>query len=123
MPPKTRKSSGGIDPNVLFPAMTNFLHPTKLPVIKSVIGVMRHLMAGGKENMSVKGAVREVAKRIYAKWFHDTVYCTPLSTIIDRLEKMWNVFKEGKMRFNAGRLDGKAVQVLKLKLKLSFVLH
>ena len=113
MPPKTRHSSGGIDPNVLFPAMTSFLHPTKLPVIKSVIGVMRHLMAGGKARMSVKEAVREVAKRVYAKWFHDTIYCISLSTIVDRLEKMWNVFKEGNKRFNAGLLDGKAVKVLK----------
>ena len=113
MPPKPRHSSGGIDPNVLFPAMTSFLHPTKLPVIKSVIGVMRHLMAGGKARMSVKEAVREVAKRVYAKWFQDTIYCISLSTIVDRLEKMWNVFKEGNKRFNAGLLDGKAVKVLK----------
>ena len=112
MPPKTRKSSGGMDPNVLFPAMTNFLHPTKLPAIKSVIGVMRHLMAGGKARMAVKEAAREVAKRVYAKWFHDTIFCISLSTIVDRLEKMWLTFKEGKRRFNEGRLDGKAVQVL-----------
>ena len=64
MPPKTRHSSGGIDPNVLFPAMTNFLHPTKMPVIKSVIGVMWHLMAGGKAQMSVTEAVWNVAKRV-----------------------------------------------------------
>ena len=112
MPPKTRKSSGGMDLNVLFPEIENFLHPTKLPVIKSVIGVMRHLMAGGKARMSVKEASREVAKRVYAKWFHDTIYCISLNAVMDRLEKMWLTFKEGKRRFNEGRLDGKAVQVL-----------
>ena len=113
MPPKTRKSSGGIDPNVLFPPLEDFQHPTKLPVHKSVLGVMRHLMAGGKAQMTVNEATREVAKRVYAKWFHDTVYCISLSSIVYRLEKLWKTFKEGSKRFSAGRLDSQTVKVLK----------
>ena len=72
--------------------------------------------------MTVKEAVREVAKWVYAKWFHDTIYCISLNAIQDRLEKMWNIFKEGNKRFNAGLLDGKAVKVLNLSGCIGYII-
>ena len=68
MPPKTRHSSGGINPAVVFPSTEDFIPRTQLPTVKSVIGVLQNLTAGGKSQVSHDVAVREVAKRIYAKW-------------------------------------------------------
>ena len=113
MPPKTRNQSGGIDPSVVFPSMPKFLPSSQLPTIKSVIGVLQHLvlqnLASGVPQTSHKDAVREVAKLVYAKWYHDTVYCLPLNGIDRKLEKMWATFREGKKRFASGQ-GGKAVE-------------
>jgi len=61
MPPKTRKQSGDINPDVVFPLLDKFQHPTMLPTIKSVIGVLQSKTAGGKAQTSHDDAVREVA--------------------------------------------------------------
>ena len=45
MPPKTRAKSGGIEPDVLFLSVPEFISSSQLPTVKSVIGVMRHLTA------------------------------------------------------------------------------
>ena len=45
MPPKTRAKSGGIEPDVLFQSVSEFVSSSQLPTMKSVIGVMRHLTA------------------------------------------------------------------------------
>ena len=92
MPPKTRHQSGDINPDVEFPVLDQFQRPTQLPTYKSVIGVLQSLTAGGKVNCSHDEAVREVAKQLYAKWFHNTVYCVALNTIQDRLQKDWEIF-------------------------------
>ena len=109
MPPKTQHSSGGIDPAVVFPSTEDFIPRTQLPTVKSVIGVLQSLTAGGKAKVSHKAAVREVAKRIYAKWYHDTVFCLPEYGIVRKLEKLWKIFREGRKRYASGRREGKAL--------------
>ena len=109
MPPKTRNQSGGIDPAVVFPIMPSFIPMSQLPTIKSVIGVLQSLTAGGSAKTSHKDATREVAKLVYAKWYHDTVYCIALNGIVRKLDKMWDTFREGRKRFASGRESGKAI--------------
>ena len=67
--PQTRHKSGGIDPAVVFPDLSNFSPPTKLPTNRSVVGVLQNVIKGSKgaNQISTKDAVREVAKRVYAK--------------------------------------------------------
>ena len=112
MSSKTRSKTSSIDPNWLFPDREEFLRPIKLPTLKSVIGVMRHLMPGGTAQMTVKEAAREVAKRVHAKWYHDPVYTISLTSIAERMMKVGDTFKEGRKRFYAGRIDSKAVKVV-----------
>ena len=109
MPPKTRKQSGDINPDVVFPLLDKFQHPTMLPTIKSVIGVLQSKTAGGKAQTSHDDAVREVAKLVFSKWFHDTVYCIALHAVVKRIRKIWEIFREGRKRFNAGRNSGPAI--------------
>ena len=92
MPPKTRKQSGDINPDVVFPLLDKFQHPTMLPTIKSVIGVLQSKTAGGKAQTSHDDAVREVAKLVFSKWFHDTVYCIALHAVVKRIRKIWEIF-------------------------------
>ena len=39
-------------------------------------------------------AVRKVRKLLYAKWFHDTVYCIPVNDINRKLENVWRTFHD-----------------------------
>ena len=96
MPPKTRKQSADINPDIIFPHLDQFLHPKKLPVYKSIIGVLRSLTAGGKVQTKHKDAVREVAKLVISKWFHDSIFCLALDTVVNRIRKIWEIFCEGK---------------------------
>ena len=101
MPPKTRNESRDINPDVIFPSLDKFQHPTKLPTNKSVIGVLQSLTSGGAVRTRHDDAAREVAKLVYSKWFHDTVYCIHLNAVFKRIKKMWETFREGRKRFNA----------------------
>ena len=85
MPSRTRAQSGDINPDVVFPLLDKFQHPTKLPTNKSVIGVLKSKTAGGKVQTRHEDAVREVAKLVYSKWFHDTVYCVSFRTMKRRV--------------------------------------
>ena len=114
MPPKTRAKSGGFEPDVIFPPIPKFVPSSQLPTLKSVVGVLRYLTSGGKSNVKHDDALREVAKQVYSKWFHDTVYCLTLNGITHRLTKLWKTFKEGRKRLAAGREEGKIVEEYKL---------
>lgn len=87
-----------LDPDIVFPESEAFDEPSKLPTNKSIIGVIRHL-TGRKYRHDQ--SVAEVAKRVYAKYFHDTVYCLPYRTINRRVQKLWDVFREGKKRYSS----------------------
>ena len=110
MPPKTRNQSGGIDPDIVFPVMTSFVPASQLPTIKSVIGVLQSLTSGGAAKTNHNTAAREVAKLVYAKWYHDTVYTVNLQTVVQRVEAMWKKFREGRKRYRGGREDGKVME-------------
>ena len=110
MPPKTRRESGDINPDVEFPVLDKFLQPAKLPSYKSDIGVLQSLTAGGKHKVRHEDAVREVAKQVYSKWYHDTVYCLHLETVIHRMVKVWDIFREG-------RKTGSAIDAYKALVK------
>ena len=116
MPPKAigTRSSGdvGVHPDVLFPAIPDLQPTTQLPTVKTVIGILRHLTI---KRVSHNDAVREVSKIVYSKWFHDTVYCVPFNTVLYKVEKLWEIFREGKKRLASGQ-GGKAVEKYKEKV-------
>ena len=117
MPPKgtkTRRQSGDINPGVEFPPCDKFWHPTKLPTYQSVIGVLQSLAAA---KIKHEDAVREVAKMVYSKWYHDSVYCVHINTVKDRLRKTWEIFREGRKRFQEGRKSGTAIEAYSALVK------
>ena len=95
--------------DVLFPPLAHFLHKSKLPTIRSVLGVVRNLTTKKCEQGV---AIREVVKLVYSKWFHDTVYCLSLRTMERRLTELWKVFKDGKHSLGKGKWD--TVKVVRL---------
>ena len=99
MPGKHTRASlgaGGVDPHVMFPVMSHFQPRTQLPTYKSIIGKLRHLTSGGAANMAHSAAVKEVAKLIWLKWYHDTCYCLSQPSIERRLDKLWSSFRKAR---------------------------
>lgn len=101
--PSTRSAGPVYDPKFHFSPEEKFQPPNKLPTVKSVISSIRYHVKGieggtGGRGVSVKEAIREVAKQVYSKWFCDTVCCLSLSTIERRLTEIFNVFQEGHKR-------------------------
>ena len=115
MPPKkkTRAQSGGIDPDINFPALHQFSYPSKLPTVADVIGLLCHFTHSGGSGHNHQWATREVAKQVYVKWYHDTVFCLPLSTVERRVSDMWTEFREGRKRYKEGRTEGPALDKLR----------
>ena len=113
MPPKTRHKSGGIDPALVFPSLPRFSPPSQLPTLKSVLGVLQSLTSGGSAQTTHAKAVREVSKLIFAKWYHDTVFCLSVNAIAKRLTKVWMEFRESRKRYGEGKQSGKAIEDLK----------
>ena len=109
MSKRTRAKSGGMEPDVVFPSIPSFVPKSQLPTTKSIIGVLRHLTAGRAAQTRHDMAVKEVSKQVYAKWYHDTIYCMSLRSIERKVGELWGVFREGKKRYAAGRSDGKAI--------------
>ena len=100
---RKRVSSGQnlLDPNVEFPVLVSFEHPKKLPTYKSVIGVMRNLTL--VENYQSIVAIGEVSKLIYAKYYHDSVFCISIQGIRRKLKLDWEIFKQGRKRLQENR--------------------
>ena len=90
----------------MFPVLTRFEHEKKLPTTKSVIGVLRNLT---ENKYSHKQSITEVSKLIYAKYYHDTVFCIPIRSIERKMKKMWDDFREGRKRWASGQ-SGKAIE-------------
>ena len=102
----TRSSGCLLHPDVTFPSLAKFDNPKKLPTNGSVIGVLRHLT---ENKFTHDDAVVEVSKLVYSKWFHDTVYCITLQAIRKKMRKMWDIFREGRKRYQEGKTSGKAI--------------
>ena len=113
MPPEcpsraTRSSGPLLDPDVVFPESEHI--STQLPDTKTVIGLVKFIQKKGHGSKTEGEVLREVGKLVYTKWWHDTVYCIALSSVVKRVTKLWGEFKEGVKRWRAGRLSSAAVK-------------
>ena len=122
---KTRLSGPVLDPDIDFPLLDLkvFVNKKQLPVHRDVIGVLQYILEDQKSNVSQSDAIGEVKNRLYAKWYHDNVYCITQAGIQKRIEKDWLVFKEGKRRLQEGRQSGKAIDLYKSLHDRSNVLY
>ena len=59
-------------------------------------------------------SVREVAKQIYAEYFHDTIYSVSLHTILRRVEALKRVYSEDMMRYSQNRDNSRVENYKKL---------
>ena len=111
---KTRSRDKAFDADRDFAPSKDFQSSTKLPTIKSVLGMLRyHLEREGKGTVTNAMALREVAKQVYAKFFHVTVFCVSVSTIERRVEKLKKTFSVGRMMYGeSGKEESKPVKEL-----------
>ena len=103
----TRSSATVFDFDTEFPPLKQFSPPDKLPDYMNVVGMLRSLLEGKGQGrgVTVDSAVREVAKQIVAKWFHDNVYHKSLDSIIKMIRKVHSTYIEGKRRKLLGQLN------------------
>ena len=112
MPPKGTRSSGPVlDPDLVFVESQRLT--TQLPDIKTVIGLIKFHKRKDNGRKTEGQVLREVAKLIYTKWWHDTVYCITISGIVKKVTKLWKEYREGVKRMNAGRDTSTATQKYK----------
>lgn len=72
---KTRSTGNIYNADTDFPPSKNFQPPTKLPTLQSVISMIRYHLEMGNGRVTTTMAAREVAKQVYAKYYHDCVLC------------------------------------------------
>lgn len=101
----TRSSGPVFDLETAFPKMKTFLPATMLPTLESVVGMLRYQQGGGVTTKS--SAIAEVAKQIYAKWYHDSIPCTSPSALRTRLAKLLDLVQEGSHRYKEQLRHGK----------------
>ena len=65
-----------------------------------------------KKNSHDAAAV-EVSQLVYAKWYHNTVYCQSQRTILRKVKTLWNDFREGKKIYQANRSNTKVADKYK----------
>ena len=106
---KTRFCGPLLNPDFDFPPLKSFSNSKKLPTYGDVIGVLRYILECQKTNIQTNQALNEVKKRLYGKWYHDSVYCVSQAAILKRLQKDWKIFKEGKRRIREERTAGTAI--------------
>ena len=106
----TRSTGPNLHPGVVFPVLERFEEEKKLPTNQSIIGVLRYFT---EQNYSHQKAITEVSKRVYAKYFHDTVYFASIRSIERKMKKMWDNFRECRKRFGTGQA-GKAIENYKI---------
>ena len=109
----TRSITTIFDFNAEFPPINCFTPPDKLPDYRSLVGVLKNMLeVEGKGIITAKEAAREVAKLVIAKWFHDNVYHKSIDSIQKMIEKVYNVYMEGKKRQKGGRFDSEGYKKL-----------
>ena len=94
-----------LDEDFHFPPLKAFNPPDKLPSNASIIGRLRMLSGGGKQNMPIKKAMVEVAKEVESKYFHDTIFCKSSSSIVKAVGALYKIYSEGKVYAKAGRMN------------------
>ena len=92
-----------MDADLVFPECPK--PTTQLPDIACVIGMVKFNLRVkvGAVVKSEKEVIREVAKLVYSKWWHDTVYCLTVEGIVWRITELYKQYKEGWKRLRAGR--------------------
>ena len=95
---KTRAKGEVLEPGLIFPPSNKFCPPSQLPTNSSIIRMMTYFIGKGGSGQNGLKAANEVAKNVYAKYFHDTVYCVSLPTIARRVLDMWTTYHEGQKR-------------------------
>ena len=87
------------DLNEAFPQMKMFHPGNKLPTIASVVGMIRQYKSLSKglkgKQMTGKVALREVAKILEAKWYHDSLPCIDFETLVYRLDGLYTTVQNG----------------------------
>ena len=120
---KTRSEGHIFDFHKEFPPCKTFQPPTQLPTVRSVIGLLRHHLDVTTGTGPMRGkvttdmAICEVAKQIYAKYYHDTVHCVHTTTIARRVRDLRQKFIEGKKKLGEKR---KEEQTVAKKYKMLF---
>ena len=106
----TRSSATLFDFDTEFPPLKQFSPPDKLPDYMNVVGMLRSLLEGKGQGrgVTVDLAVREVAKQIVAKWFHDNVYHKSLDSIVKMIRKVHSTYREGNRRRLDERFESEA---------------
>ena len=97
-------------PDMVFPALLGFTQPTKLPLTRDVIGVLRGIQEDPSKCRPIAEVCWSVADMIYSKYHHDTVYCISIQRIAKKLDNDWKIFKDCRKRVFGGRTSGKEVQ-------------
>ena len=106
---KTRSEGQIFDFDKEFPPCKTFQPLTQLPTVRSVIGLLRHHLDVTTGTGPMRGkvttdmAICEVAKQIYAKYYHDTVYCVHTANISRRARDLRQKVIEGKKRLGEKR--------------------
>ena len=96
MAKQTRSSGPILEPEFAFPEVKKT--STQLPDYASIIGLVRYHLRIGFGKKSEKDCIREVAKLVYSKWWHDTVYCLTLNAVVYKITTVYKQFKEGWKR-------------------------
>ena len=112
----TRSRGYVLDPDLVFPSLSQFNPPTQLPSIGSVISVLKFYRKIKYSNGSQpnKIVIKEVSKQIHAKYYHAKVYCVSLRTIERKVESLWKNYCEGVKRLKTKGMErSKAVKVYK----------
>ena len=66
--------------------------------------------------MMINQAADEVAKKVYCKYYHDSVCCITLQAISKKIRKEYEVVQKGKRCLTKGR-EGKDLEQLKEQLR------
>ena len=70
----TRSSGPILSPDQVFPPLETFHPPTQLPTYGSIISMTRFILeVKDLGRATEREGIREVAKVVYAKYYHDTV--------------------------------------------------
>ena len=96
--------------DVAFPMVRMFQPQNKLPTLSGVAGMLRYqhdLKKSNKGGSKKQGQTpaREVAKVLYAKWYHDTLPCKEFETLVLWLTNLYPLLMSGSRDIR--RKDGK----------------
>ena len=87
--------------DLAFPQLQIYSPVTKLPSLASVVGMLRYYTDPTKlgRGRTKEAGVAEVAKQVYAKWYHDSVTCITMKGLKKKLDNLLNQVKEGHKRY------------------------